>query len=99
MSCLGLVVVWATDSNACRREGGNSRSRAAARRRIPAAALGLKKYLGGTGRVSKTSDNEHTAAALGHSEVLSVKHPPDHAVPEFDQATDDDSEVTSSVAG
>lgn len=66
---------------------------------MPTAALGLKKYLGGTGRVSKTSDNEHTAAALGHSEVLSVKHPPDHAVPEFDQPPNDDGEVAASVVG
>lgn len=37
-------------------------------------AVALKKYRCGTSPVSKTSDNEHTAASLGHSEVLSVKH-------------------------
>ena len=66
---------------------------------MPAAALGLKKYLGGTGWVSKTSDNEDAAPSLGYSEVLSVKHPPGDAVPEFDQPSNQDGKVASSVAG
>jgi hypothetical protein len=69
-----------------------------ARRRIPEQALGLKKYLGSTS-ISKTSDNEHTAAALGHSEILSVKNPPGDAIPEFDQPAKDGGEVGSSVRG
>jgi hypothetical protein len=35
------------------------------------------------------SDNEHTAASLRHSEVLSVKYRPDHAIPEFGERFDD----------
>jgi len=65
---------------------------------MPEQAFALKKYFGATS-VSKTSDNEHTAAALGHSEILSVKYPPGDAIPEFDQPPKDDSEVGSSVAG
>ena len=57
--------------------------RFAARRRIPAQARGLKKYRCGTAPVSKVSDNEHTAASLGHSEVLSVKDSVGPPVPEF----------------
>jgi hypothetical protein len=54
--------------------------------------------LGGTGRVSKTSDNEHTAASLGHSEVLSVKHTVGPPIPEFSQRPKDGSHVPSSCA-
>jgi hypothetical protein len=46
-------------------------------------AVALKKYRRGTGPVSKTSDNEDATAALGNSEVLSVKSPVGIAVPEF----------------
>ncbi len=35
------------------------------------------------------SDNEHTAASLRHSEVLSVQYCPDHAIPEFGERPDD----------
>src|SRR5690606_2494253 len=46
------------------------------------------------------SDNEHSAASLGHSEPLSVKYPPDHAIPEVHQASDDRSEgVLMSASG
>jgi hypothetical protein len=45
------------------------------------------------------SDNEHTAASLGHSEVLSVQNPPDDAIPEFNKRGDDRSEVGSAVGG
>jgi hypothetical protein len=43
------------------------------------------------------SDNEHTAAALGHSEVLSVKHPVAPPVPEVGQDSEDDAHVPSFV--
>jgi hypothetical protein len=33
---------------------------------MPAHALALKKYRGGTLPASKTSDNEHTLSSLGH---------------------------------
>src|SRR4051812_48301734 len=37
-------------------------------------AVALKKYRCGTSPVSWTSDNEHTAASLGHCEIPSVQH-------------------------
>src|SRR5690554_3893570 len=45
------------------------------------------------------SDNEHTAASLGHSEPSSVKYPPDHAIPEVHEAPDDRSEGVLMSAG
>ena len=45
------------------------------------------------------SDNEHTLASLGQSEVLSVKYPPGHAIPEVNQRIEDESEVSSAVRG
>jgi len=77
---------------------GNLLPRFSARRRIPAQAFALIKYFCGTS-VSKTCDNKHTAAALGHSEILSVKHPPDHAIPAFCQKSDDGFEIPAVVAG
>jgi len=44
-----------------------------------------------------TSDNEHTAASLGHSVVLSVEHPIGPPIPEFFQRPEDGSHVPSSV--
>jgi len=44
------------------------------------------------------SDNEHTAAALGHSEILRVQHPPTDAIPELDQPFEDGAKVPSFVA-
>jgi hypothetical protein len=44
------------------------------------------------------SDNEHTAAALGHSEILRVQHPPTDAIPELDQPLNDGGKVPSFVA-
>jgi hypothetical protein len=43
----------------------------------------------GSGFSSRMSDNEHTAAPLRHSEVLSVKNRPGHAIPEFGERPDD----------
>ena len=65
---------------------------------MPRHAFGLKKYLGGTS-VAKTADKEHTAAPLGQSEILSVKYPPAHAIPEFCQPAKDDGKVPSASAG
>jgi hypothetical protein len=56
----------------------------------------LKKNRCGTSPVSKVSDNEHTAAALGHSEVLSVKNSVGEPIPEFDQAPENGTKVPSS---
>jgi hypothetical protein len=75
---------------------GNVRWRLSALRRIPLAAFGLKKNLRGAWG-SKMSDNEHTTAPLWDSEVLRVKHPPRHAIPEFFDALDDDSEIFAVV--
>jgi hypothetical protein len=55
----------------------------------------LKKNRCGTSPVSKVSDNEHTAAALGHSEVLSVKNSVGEPIPEFDQAPENGTKVPS----
>ena len=63
-------------ARAARKGSGNVLFRFPARRRIPAQALALKKYLGGIGPVSSTRHNEHTAAALGQAEILGVEHPP-----------------------
>jgi hypothetical protein len=82
---LGLVIVRATCSNAIRSKGGNALARFAARRRMPAQAFALKKYRHGTAPVSKMSDNEDAAAALGHSEELSVQDSPGATIPEFCQ--------------
>jgi hypothetical protein len=45
------------------------------------------------------ADNEHPTAALGHSEVLSVKHPVGPPIPEVRQRPKDDGHVSASVAG
>ena len=71
---VGVVAVARADSAACNRSG-NVRPRFAARRKIPAAAFGLKKNRCGAAG-SRTADNEHSTAALGHSEISRVKHAP-----------------------
>jgi hypothetical protein len=73
--------------------GGNVFPRFAARLRIPAAAFADSQYLRGTARVSKTADNEDTAATLGDSEPARVQNPPGHAVPEVDQPPEYATEV------
>jgi hypothetical protein len=60
----------------------------AARFRIPIQAFAESEN-SGPGDSSRMSDNEHTAAALRHSEVLSVKNRPGHAIPEFGERPDD----------
>jgi hypothetical protein len=63
---------------------------------MPRQAVALKKNRRGTSPVSKVPDNEHTAASLGHSEELSVKHSVGEPVPEFDQAPEDGTKIPSS---
>lgn len=65
----------ASDSRASCKRGGNVRPRFAARLRIPAAALWLKKNRGGAWS-SKISDNEQATATLGDSEKLAIEHTP-----------------------
>jgi len=97
MTGLALVVVSTTCSNALSSEGGNARPRFSARRRMPRQAVALKKNRCGTSPVSSVSDNEHTAASLGHSEELSVKHSIGEPIPEFDHAPENGSKVPSAV--
>ncbi len=75
---------------------GNVVPRFAARLSIPVQAFGLKKNLWGTWG-SKISDNEHPTAPLWDSEVLRVKHPPRHAIPEFFDALEDQLEIVAVV--
>jgi hypothetical protein len=77
------VKIAATAASANAKRTGNVFPRFSARRRIPAHALGLKKYRSGSGSGSKMSDKEDTLASLGHSEELSVQHSPCEAIPEF----------------
>jgi hypothetical protein len=84
--------VAASCSSASRSGEGTGRRRRAARRRIPAAARGLKQYLEGAD-ASTTADKEHAAASLGDAEVARVKHPPGNAVPELNQRSQDRREV------
>ena len=90
---LGLVIVRPTRSDAIRRKGGNVFPRFAARRSMPAQAFALKKYRRGTAPVSKMSDNEDAASALGHSEELSVQDSPGATIPEFCQRPQDGSKI------
>ena len=88
----------ARDINAASSIGGSAFPRRSARRRMPAHAFGLKKNRCGTVCASSsTSDNEHTTAALGHSEVLSVQHSIGEPIPEFDQRPEEGAKSPSSV--
>jgi hypothetical protein len=64
---------------------------------MPLQAVALKKYRGGRTPVSKISDNEDATAALGNSNVLSVKHSVPEPIPEFDQAPEDGTKIPSFV--
>jgi hypothetical protein len=86
----------ANDVSALSSFGGSSRSRFFDRRRIPCAARGLKKNLGGTW-LSKTSDKEQTAAALGDSEKLAVKHTPANPIPALNHENSEDFRKVSSA--
>ena len=95
----GSVSVWgmARVARAACKWDGKIRPRFSARRRMPRAALALKKNLCGT-RVSKISDNEHSSASLGHSEISAVKHAPRNPIPAFDHENAEDfRKVSSSV--
>ena len=79
----------ASNSRVAASAPGSARPRFAARRRIPDAALGLKKYLDRSRRVSKTSGKEDTTAALGDSEELSVQHSVGEPIPALAQCPED----------
>ena len=75
MAGIKIGVARLTVSSSARHQGARSSLlRLAAPRRMPRQAVALKKYRCGTSPVSKTSDNEHTAASLGHCEIPSVQH-------------------------
>ena len=71
----GEAAAMSADCNA----SGRALWRFAARRRMPAHAVELKKYRGGIEVVTSTCDNEHTLASLGETEILSVQYPPGDA--------------------
>ena len=66
----------ATACSAACRDGGSDLPRFSARRSIPAHAVPLKKNRCGIEPFSSTCDNEHTAASLGHSEILGIEDAP-----------------------
>lgn len=84
-------------SNALLKGGNRFRPIRSARRMIPFAAFGLKKYLSGTAPFSMSSHNEDAGARLGDSEVFAVKHTPSHAIPKVGQSPNDDCEISSVV--
>jgi len=59
--------------------------------------VALKKYRRSASPVSKMSDNEDTAAALGYSKELSVKNSVSEPIPEFAQHPEEGSKRPSSV--
>ena len=64
---------------------------------MPLQAVALKKYRGGTSPVSKMSDNEHAAAALWNSKVLSVQCSVGEPIPEFCQRPEEGAKRPSLV--
>jgi hypothetical protein len=94
---LALLGIAATCSKAVRSKGGNDLPRLSARRKMPAQAFALKKYRCGSLPRSKMSDNEDAAAALGHSEELSVQNPVRDPIPELDQRPEHGAKCPSSV--
>jgi hypothetical protein len=93
----GTLETPATCSNARRNVVGNVFPRFAARRSIPRQALALKEYRCGTTPVSKMSDNEDATAALGNSNVLSVKNSVGEPIPELPQDSDKEAKRPSSI--
>jgi len=91
------VPAEATASRAARKERGSDFPRFSARRSIPRHALALKKYRRGTTPVSKMSDKEDATAALGNSNVLSVKNSVGEPIPELPQESDKEAKRPSSV--
>jgi hypothetical protein len=98
------AVAWAAVCSASSNAWGNRFPRPAARRKIPAQALALKKYRCGTSPVSKTSDNEHTLPSLWdgtsvavHSHKLSVQNAVGEPIPEVAQEPEEGTKVPSSA--
>jgi anti-sigma factor RsiW len=84
--------------NALSKGSGKSLPRLFARRKIPAAAFGLKKNLLGTVTSSTSGNDENTPPPLGHSEVSAVQNSVGEVMkPELGQRLENDSEITASV--
>jgi hypothetical protein len=101
---LGTSARVVTCCKAWSNNGGKAFPRFSARRRIPAQAFELKKYLGGTVDLSKISDNEHTPSSLRDcpwktvcSDPLSVQHPVGVLIPQLPQRPEEGSKVPSFV--
>lgn len=97
---VGVVLVSAASAvSAASKRAGKVRPRLCALRRIPLAALGLKKNLFGAS-FSSTCDKEHSTASLGDSEPSRVQHAPCDGLkaPQVPQASKDGGKVFS-VAG
>jgi hypothetical protein len=92
------VGLWATARRTASKRSGNLLPRFSARRRIPAAALGLKKYLGATCSSRTSGKDEDTPPPLGYSEEPGVKNTPGEVMkPEVGQTPEDGSEVPSGM--
>jgi hypothetical protein len=95
-------------TNAFSNAQGRLLPRADARRRMPLAARADSENLGGAlgckmsvsvvGIAAQAKD-EDASSPLGHSEVASVEHPVRHAIPEFDQATEERRHVSPAMTG
>jgi hypothetical protein len=108
---VGVVVVslaagsgdCASDVNAWYSAEGSSRPRFDARRRMPVAARADRKNLcgalGSNTSARRDSEDEHSPSTLRHSEVASVKAPVSHAIPEFDQRTEESRHVSPAITG
>jgi hypothetical protein len=84
-----------TARNAASKCSGNFFPRFSARRKIPAAAFGLKKYFGATLSSSTSRKDEDAPPSLWHSEVSAVQHSPGPVQkPEFGQRRENDGEIS-----
>jgi hypothetical protein len=96
----GVVEVIATRASAVANGLGNVFPRRVARRKIPAAALGLKQYLGGTLASSTSAKEVDAPPPLGHAEVSAVQHSPGEIVnPEVGQRRENEGEIAAAVRG
>jgi hypothetical protein len=70
---------------------------------MPVAARADRKNLGGalgsSTSARRDSEDEHAPSALRHSEPTSVEHPVSHAIPEFDQRTEERRHVSPAMTG
>jgi len=90
---------WRADARSLRaasKTGGKVRPRFCARRKIPAAALGLKEYLLNTFDC-RTADKEHAPTTLRDSEILAVQHCVADHRPAFPKSFKDRGHIPSAV--